>query len=253
MEKKVFIAGKEIPSGNEFAASFVNHKRKVAITSEYSKGSEEMFNQPNGLIPVTWNRNSALSTRAMILGVFNNFSNIDEIVLIFDENFFAKKFELTSQNSDTEKILDEAISSYHYLTAELISRITKINERSPLKNPVKIVFLHKENFSLCDLVLDSKSTERIYSSPLVSAASAAFCAFAENTAASLSQTNIFLPMLVSCELDNDYLNRDGSLAGWLCDYMNALDTLKTPLSAKDKITWIRAGSKKPGSGFSLFR
>ena len=252
MEKKVFIAGKELPGGNEFASGFASHKRKVAITSAYREESDSLAVSSAGISSFPWNRNSALSTRAMSLAVFNEFSALDEVVIIFDEQYFSLKFGDKTTNSDSVKILEEVIASYQYLVSELIIRITKTNEKYHSKNRVKIVFLHKMNYSKTDAILEFKGTEKNISSPLISAASAAFAAFAENTAATLSDSEIFLPLLISCPKDNDYINRDGSLSGWICDYMNALDNIKNPLSVKDKLTWIKAGAKKPGGGFRLF-
>ncbi|MBR0031409.1 MAG: hypothetical protein IJP90_04855 [Treponema sp.] len=255
MEKKVFIAGKELPDGNEFASGFASHKRRVAVTSVYHKDSEEVDSaaaSSGGISQFPWNRNSALSTRAMTLGVFNEFSAFDEAVVVFDEMYFSRKFGLGTQNSDSIKILEESISSYHYLISEIIPRLSKSAEKFRAKTPIKIVFLHKMNYSQCDSVLEQKGVERNFSSPLVSAASAAFGAFAENTAATIAENELFYPLLISCPKDNDYINRDGSLAGWICDYMNALDNLKNPFAIKDKLSWIKAGSKKPGGGFRLF-
>ena len=254
MEKKIFIAGKELPEGNELASGFASHKRRVAATRAYSKDSDDdaSVSVNGGIVQFPWHRNSALSTRAMTLGVFNEFTNRDEVVIGFDEQYFSIKFGGQTNSSDSLKILEESIASYQYLVQELIGRLSKAGEKARAKNPVKIVFLHKMNYSQCDSVLDFRGIERNFSSPLVSAASAAFGAFAENTAATIAENELFHPLLISCPKDNDYINRDGSLAGWICDYMNALDNLKNPLAAKDKISWIKAGSKKPGGGFRLF-
>lgn len=255
MEKKVFIAGKELPDGNEFASGFASHKRRVAITSAYRKDAEDdeaPAPVSGGITHFPWHRNSALSTRAMTLGVFNEFVALDEVVIIFDEQHVSLTFGQGTHNSESLKILEEAVASYQYLVEELTARLLKVGEKARQKKLTKIVFLHKTNHSQCDKILDFHGTERNFSSPLVSAASAAFGAFAENTAASLCENELFFPLLVSCPKDNDYMNRDGSLSGWMCDYLNALDSLKNPLSAKDKLTWIKAGAKKPGGGFRLF-
>ena len=256
MEKKIFIVGKDFPDGSEFANGAANHKRRVAATNSVQNDSEEMFAPANGVTTFPWNKASALSARSVVLAVLNSFVSIDEIVLFFDEPYYAKFFGEKTSNSDSIKILEEAIASYQYLVAELISKIRKESEKSQKRESerksVKLIFLHKDNYSLCDSLSGPHPVDGVFSSPLVSSASAAFKAFSENMAAKIVDDELFFPLLVNCEIGNDYQNRDSSLAGWLCDYLSALDTQKAQPSQKDKLTWIKAGAKKPGNGFSFF-
>ena len=249
------IAGKEFPAGTDFASGTAAHKRRVVVSGEFSRDDEGTFSAPSGVFPVVWNKSSALASRTFLLGAVNQLFDLDEIYLIFDEHYYSSKISSGKNGSDSIRIFEEMIVSYQYLMAEILERLTKKHEKNQDRssNPIKVVFVHKENVTKIDTVLSSKSFGNDPSLPMLSAASAAFKSFAENTAAQLTETKLFSPLLVQCEPGSDYSNRDTSLSSWLCDYLNSLDNLKSPLSVKDKLTWIKAGSKKPGSGFSLFR
>lgn len=247
MEKTILFAGKEIPVGNDLASGATFHGRKVLATSDIIEGENSAAS--SGAVPIVWNRGSSLSCRSLVLSCENE-GGVDEVVIVFDESVFASKF---GQNVENERILCELIGSYQYLTQELMSRFTKKAESDSSFKQKKIVFLYKSNPSLVDCLTSNsvKNSGVNFSSPLVACAAAGFKAYAENFAATIVDSKIAMPLLVSCESSNDLAGRDSSLAVWLCEYMDAIDNLKKPLSAKQKVSWIKAGAKNP-TGFGLF-
>ena len=241
MGKMILFAGKELPAGNDMASGASFQGRKVIATS-LNVSEEEENSSPSeksgGILPVAWNRSSALSCRSLALKCENE-GGLDEAVLVFDEFYFATKYRDVSNNA---QILEELIESYQYLAQELISRFARQTER-----PRKIVFLYKSNFSLCDGVNSSsvRSSGIELSNPLVACAAEAFKGYAENMAAFLSENKSITPILVSCEPTNDLSKRDSSLSVWLCEYLDSIDNLKKPLSPKQKVAWVKAGAKSP--------
>ena len=247
MGKLILFAGKELPAGNDIASGASFQGRRVIATSLPVEEDEEiddsLSGSTSGVVSVAWNRGSPLSCRSLALKCENE-GGLDEAVLVFDEFYLATKYREVNNNA---QILEELIACYQYLTQELIFRFGRQTERSR-----KIIFLYKANFSQCDGVNSSsvRSSGIELSSPLVSAAAGAFQNYAENIAANLAEGGNIMPLLVSCEPQNDLSKRDSSLSVWLCEYLDSLDTLKKPLSPKQKVAWIKAGAKNPG-GFGL--
>ena len=244
MGKMILFAGKEIPAGNDIASGATFQGRRVIATSlNVSEDTEPKPESSGNVTQVSWNRGSPLSCRSLALKCENE-GGVDEAALIFDEFYFATRFRSVTNNA---QILEELIGSYQYLAQELVSRF----QRQPNRT-FKLAFVHKSNFSLSDGINSAslRASGVELSNPLIAAASQAFKAFAENTAATLSETGNIIPLLVSCEPGNDLSKRDSALSMWLCEYMDAIDALKKPLSPKQKVSWITAGAKKP-SGFGI--
>lgn len=252
MDKTLLIAGKEIPDGDNFAVAAITNKRKVVITKNHT---DENTSSPNGTLSIAWNRPSALSARSLILKTLNEFGNIDECVVIFDEQYFINKFGSLENSSENVRIIEELISSYQYLVMEIITRISKKMKTEILtsdrleKRNLKLIFIHKTNPSLSECVL-SKLTAKP-SSIFISTASHAFKTYVENVSASLVENTEITPILVNCDYNNELASNDNALATWLFSYLETLDNLKRPLTAKQKISWVKAGSKSPG-GFGFF-
>lgn len=243
----ILFAGKEFPAGNDMASGASFQGRKVIATSqlvqEETATAEGDSPKSGGIIQVNWNRSSPLSCRSVALKCENE-GGLDEAVLVFDEFYLATKYR---EVGNTAQILEELIGSYQYLTQELVARFERNTQKA-----AKIVFLYKSNFSLCDAVNSSsiRSSGIELSKPLISAAGGAFKAYAENVAAAMASGSSITPILVSCDPANDLSKRDSSLSVWLCEYMDAIDNLKKPLSPKQKVSWVKAGAKNP-SGFGI--
>ncbi len=244
MGKLILFAGKELPAGNDMVSGASFQGSKVIATS-LNVGDDESDSQnsrESNVVQINWNRTSPLSARAIALKC-ENAGGLDAAILVFDEFYYATRY----RDYNTAQIIDELIGSYQYLSQELVARFA----RNPQKN-TKIVFIHKSNYTLADGVNSSslRASGVELSNPLVAAASAAFKSFAENFAAKFAEGGNVLPLLVSCEPSNDFSKRDSALSVWLCEYMDAIDNLKKPLSPKQKVAWVKAGAKSP-SGLGI--
>jgi len=249
MAKTILFAGKELPDGKDLASGAVFQGRKVMAScalkiGENGEEQPDAENLPKNVTAISWNRGSALSSRAFVLNSENE-GGADEAVLFFFEGGFASKNGSAYEN---ERILEELIGSYQYLAQEIIARFTRNLQRKR-----KIVFLYKSNPTICESVTSSslRNSAVQLSYSLIAAAGGAFRAFAENMAAELVPSENITPLLVNCDYTNDMAGRDSALAVWLCEYMDSVDALKKPLSAKQKVSWIKAGARNPG-GFGLF-
>lgn len=253
MEKNLLIAGKEVPLGNDFASGAASKQRKIIITKTHnSSDSDDSEMVPSGITTVVWNRPSALSSRNLLLKCLNEFTYLDECVLIFDETYFVSKYGSMVNTSENIKIIEELIASYQYLTMEIVARVQKINANAAEKHPTRLIFLFKPNTSLSESIVSMTGrTSSTISSPLISAAAGAFKSYAENTAATLYESEDIHPLLVMSEPGNEYTPKDAALASWLFEYIDSLDSLKRPLTPKQKLSWIKAGSRTPG-GFGGF-
>lgn len=257
MGKLILFAGKELPAGNDMASGASFQGRQVLATSliateEDGPSPDENSSQnanplglggkSGGVQGLAWRRSSAISSRSLALKCENE-GGLDEAVLIFDEFYFTTKY----RDLNNAQILEELIGSYQYLAQELISRFRRQPEKAR-----KIVFIYKSNYSLCDGVNSSsvRSSGVELSNPMIAAAGGAFKAFAENVAATLAEGGGITPVLVNCDPANELSKRDSSLSVWLCEYLDAIDNLKKPLSPKQKVSWIKAGAKNP-SGFGI--
>ena len=250
MPKTVLIAGKELPSGSDFASGASLKGRTSLITVSPSDKNPVTV---NGVKAVTWNRSSVLSAKSVVLNSLNIGGNIDEAVLLFDEEWYASGYVNADGVADSIRIVEELITGYQYLTDELINRFHKKVYKAEDKKTSKLVFIYKPNHTLCDAVTNAslKLTGASLSSPYIASAGAAFKAFAENTAASLCESEDVIPVLVNCDPSNEMSRRDNTLSTWLCDYLDAIDSLKRSLTSRQKTSWVKAGAKSPG-GFGLF-
>ncbi|MDE7140763.1 MAG: hypothetical protein K2O09_08445 [Treponemataceae bacterium] len=247
MDRIMLLAGKDVPAGSEFAAA-VSQKERVPVITAPSDYAVQQPESDYSAIP--WNRSSALSARALLLHCLNMPQRLDEAVLIFDEPHIAAEYN-HSNLTDNARIIDELIIGYHYVTQEILTRFEQKKTRDESNAAAKIVFLYKANSSQADAVANSAVRAGTISSPHVSAAAAAFKAFAENTAALHAENPNIYPVLVSCDVHTEVAHKDTTLASWLCDYLDSIDELKKRPAPKQLVSWIKAGAKKAG-GFGLF-
>ncbi len=249
MDKTILIAGKNIPDGSDFASSF-SVKGRTVITISSPDEQKETISE-NGYTAVPWNRASALSARSLLLNCLNVSNHLDELVLYFDESQAAMDFNRASA-TETARIIDELVVGYQYLVAEVAARFEQKKIRNEEISMGKIVFVYKVNPSESDAAANPNvRASATLSSPQIAAAAAAFKAFAENTAALYTESDCIFPVLIICDSSMEVSRRDGTLANWLADYMDSIDDLKKRPSAKQFVSWIKAGTKKAG-GFGLF-
>lgn len=250
MEKTILIAGKDFPYGRDFASGALLKRNSVIITCDKENND---LPSGDGSVNIVWNKASSLSSRSLVLSSMNVKGRLDEVVLYFDEELFAPKFG-NPGSKESLQCFDELILSYQYLTSEILLRFNQ-RKNAGLQNKIqKIVFIYKSNPSVYESVFSQelKNSAKTLSKALVASAASAFKAFAQNIAASLIDSAEIIPLLVECAPDNEFYNNDSDFSRWLCDYMDELDELKKSLTEKQKLSWIKAGSKLPGK-FSLFK
>ena len=248
MDKTILIAGKDIPAGSDFAVAVAVKGRTTIVTATPAEKNEPITE--NGYTAFAWNRASALSARTVLLSCLNISNRLDEAVLVFDEPLLAEAFN-HSDLTENARVMDELVVGYQYLTQEILSRFAqkKATEENALIK--KLVFLHKTNPSQADVAANPALRSGAVSSPMVSAAAAAFKAFAENTAALYAETEQVFPVLVTCDASAEVAHKDSALGSWLCDYLDSVDDLKKRPAPKQMVSWVKAGTKKAG-GFGLF-
>lgn len=245
MSKSILIAGKYLPEATNFADGAEIKMRSVAITDpKISKDTAPVSN----IKMLPWTRPSPVAARTLILECERIFGKLDEVVLYFDESYFATKFHtLTMQNCS--QTIDDALLGYQYLTLELLSRFEKNSEmNASLGKPqsvTRLVFLIKKSVNEFDIKKNPalRTDLPVPSNAFVAAAASAFVAFAENIAAIYNSKEYVEIILVSTDFENDAVKTDNALGQWLCDYLDELDTRKKRMSLKQELSWIKAGSK----------
>ena len=251
MSKTILIAGKDLPDGAEFVEGAEVKMRKIAVTA--AKGAKPAATA--NIAAFEWLRTSPINARTLVLNAETEYERIDEAVLYFDENYYSTKFNLLTPQECSQSA-DEMILGYQYLALELLGRFEKKYSMSAgmeENKPPKLTFLIKKSCSECEAAKNSalRSTTPIASGPLVSAAAAAFQAFAENIAAIYGAREYVTVLLARGDNSNETASRDRVLSEWICSYMDEVDKQKNKLSLKQSMNWIKAGAKGPG--FSLFR
>ncbi|MCR5612197.1 hypothetical protein [Treponema sp.] len=256
MEKTILIAGKDLPDGLDFADGALMSGRNVVVAA----GDESNVKQTaeGGIVPALWNKMSPVSARSLVLECENTFRQIDEAVLVFDEAFYAQKFDGMNQENCSAGC-DEMITGYQYLTQEIVDRFEKrfsygYSDAQEFK-PAKLVFILKFSPSEADILKNNslRNTVPCAAGPFVAAAAGAFAAFAENIASMFAGRDYMTVVLVKGDVSMELCKNDRTFASWLCSYMDEVDSLKHKLNAKQCATWVKAGSKAPGGGLGLFR
>ena len=269
MGKTVLIAGKDSPDGKKLADGFAFTGRQIALTSadlsdayeddvsdDEKKASLDAYDEvksieaKSGMCTYEWNRSSPVSARTLILQTENTYSRLDEVILYFDEEWFASQ----EDKIDSERIAraaDEMVLGFQYLAMESLARFEKKNSAS---NPGTLVFLLKEGYTASDALKTPALRNGLsaIASPVVAAAEASFTAFAENLTALYGDMPYVNIVLVREEKSGDTSLSDEALGKWLGNYLEAVENLKTKTPAKKALQWVKSGSKAPSGTFNLF-
>ena len=255
MEKTILVAGKDHPEVMDFSDGVLMSGRNVVTTSATGVHSKKAAD--GGAVISMWNKTSPVSARSLVLECENNFRRLDEALFLFDEAYFAEKFDgMTHENCS--RGMDEMILAYQYLAQEVLSRFENrfsLNHASgEILKPAKIVFLLKSSPSEYDILKNNalRNTVPFAAGPFVSAAASAFVALAENIAAMFGGRDYVNVILARAESSTELGKNDRALASWICNYLNEVDNLKTKLNAKQSVSWVKAGSKGPG-GFGFLK
>lgn len=255
MEKTVLIAGKDLPGGLDFADGVLMTGRNVVSTTSESMHAKQAAD--GGAVTVMWNKTSPVSARAVVLECENSFRRLDEAVFVFDEAYFAEKYDGMS-HENCSRGMDEMILSYQYLVQEVLARFEKryaydyVNEEAI--KPGKLVFLMKSSPSELDILKNNnlRNTVPCAAGPFVGAAAAAFEGFAENIAAMFGGRDYVTVILAKADSSMELGKNDRALAGWLSNYMEEVDNLKHKPNAKQCASWVKAGAKASG-GFGFLK
>lgn len=240
----VLLVGKDLPDSLDFAETLANTGRKV-FTTEKLNAETSNFDSAN-IFKCTWNRNSAISSRALIINAEAKIPPVDEYVIYFDSVYYNSKFSL-DRTEDLSPAIDCAISSYQFFVNELLFRLEQ------KKDPATIVFLVKTAPSKAELIKNPNKTPNTHGSTnIVSAAQSAFISFAENIATLVSDKNYLSVLLGQCTIQNELYNNEKGIAQWVCQSIDTIKSQKKHQNVKQALTWVKAGGKVP-TGFLLFK
>jgi hypothetical protein len=233
MAKTLLIAGKEFPEGADFASTAVSFRRKVALTvqPETPKPTHEKFQA------LEWRKHSPVSARALILETENLFQQIHEAALIFDLPRFARLYPLMS-TKECAKALDDMITGYTLLTAELLFRFDSL-EKIKNTGEKRLIFVLREAAADRATVPDQED------GILPALGRAAFRALAEGTAEKCKNW----PSVSALLVETDALTDDVALGARLFPY---LDNLPPESSPSRRTQWLKWGAKSAG-GLSFFK
>ncbi len=251
MNKTMLLAGKDYIDASKFSEEVLKTKRNIIFTLSDQAQNKDI---PSNLKTVQWHSSSAISAKSVILQAETSFSEIDEAILFFDEVQLSKKYQTLTIDSCTS-IINNLILSYQFLTMELLNRFEKKNFGTPEKKPGKLIFMIKTCPSVYETVHSSslKTKATSFADPFIATAAQAFISFAENIATLSVEKPCFYPLLVKWNETNDVGMVDKTLVSWLCNYLTALDNLKSLPAIKQATTWIKPGAKGPGGLFSRSR
>lgn len=256
MERTILVAGKDLPEGLDLADGILLSGRNVVAATSGARNVKRT--EEGSTVSVEWNRTSPVSAKSLVLECENHFRRIDEALFVFDEAWFAEKFnEISFEN--TSRGIDEMILGFQYLAQEVLSKFEKrfVLNYSTEENlkPAKIIFYLKSSPSEVDVIKNNslRNTVPCAANPLVAAASGAFIAFAENIAAMFANRDYVNVVLVKGDVSVELCKNERSFASWICNYLNEVDMLKNKLTAKQSVAWVKVGAKGPNSGFGFLK
>ena len=115
----ILIVGKDLPDCIDFAEAFVATRKVFCVTKE--EGDAANF-EAEGIRAGTWNRASAISSRALIIKAETKLEELNQFVIYFDSYYFGTKFEL-DRTEDISLAIDTMVASYQYFINELLIRL----------------------------------------------------------------------------------------------------------------------------------
>lgn len=243
MSKNIFIAGKELPLVAPFAEGFVLKENHVVL---FLSEKDEKSDIPSGVETVEWERGSSLACKNALIQAETKTGFADDFIFYYDSAYYSSVFKDFSIENCT-KATDTLISSFQFLSLEVLNRIRQHKTKS------RLIFILKSqpDFKDVKLSLALKNTIENPSNPFVAAGEAAFATFAENIASVFAEEKNISVLLVAGDNQNETMKNESDFSSWLNSYIDSLDGLKSKLPLKNIVNWVKAGSKNPG-GFSLF-
>lgn len=239
----LLIVGKDLPDSLDFAESF-SKKDRIVFTS-LKQGSEYANFESENIYCTTVNRASAISAHSFILNAETKIQSIDEVLFIFDAQYFQNRFP-SDNESEISTATDTMINSYIYFTTEILKRIDQCKEK------VTVSFLLKSIPSKLELLQSSSKINLLPLSNIITIAQNAFISIAENFSTNIQDKPYLSVLLAKVPAISDAPQSDLEIGNWLCAAFDSLKNAKHQQTLKAASTWNKVGSKI-SSGFSLFK
>lgn len=239
----LLIIGKDLPDSLDLAESFAK-KDRIVFTS-LKQGSEYANFESENIFCSTVNRASAISAHSFILNAETKIQSIDEVLFVFDAQYFQSKFP-SDNESEVSTATDTMINSYIYFATEILKRIDQCKEK------VTVSFLLKSIPSKLELLQSSSKINSLPPSNVLSIAQNAFISIAENFSTNIQDKPYLSVLLAKVPAISDAPQSDFEIGNWLCSAFDSLKNAKHPQTLKAASTWSKVGSKI-SSGFSLFK
>lgn len=241
---ELLLVGKELPDCLDFAESLSKNNRTVFTVS---KSDDESANfEAENIFASTWNKSSAISSRALLIKAETKCKELNEYVVYFDSYYFAQKFD-SDRSENIASTVDVLINGFNYFITELLARMEQKKEESV------IVFLVKTYPSKYEIAHNgSKNVNMHPTSNLVNAAQQAFISLAENISTLVSDKSYLSVILAKCDPSNELFDNEKQIAEWITQGIDTVKSMKNHQTIKQAGTWNKVGAKI-STGFSLFK
>lgn len=228
MNKNIIIAGKEFSKNTK-----VDQLAKQAGLTTFITTRPTAKNSEKPEVSLTsWNRNTPISARNIVVNAENQLGKIDGAVLFFDTSAYNQIFTETKLE-DFDRACSELILSYNFLATEIIKRFTKTQHG--------LIFFVLQEMQTNAEFLKLSSREQLANPeralPIASMAQAAFKAFAENMAASLlkdTETFIYL-------LEAKRTTSENQIIEWISKKLEEPNPVYK--TSKQAVTWLTVDEK----------
>lgn len=239
----LLIVGKDLPEGLELAESFITTRKVFSIAKTEA---EELNFESENILASTWNKASAISSRALIIKAETQLERLNQYLIYFDAPYFNSIFELDRTETISQAV-DTMILSYQYFLNELINRLEQ------RKEDATVFFFIKKALSKIEAIQQGNKNTIIHpASNIVNTAQNAFIASAENFSTLVSDKPYLSVLLGKCEPNNELYNSDKQIGNWIKQGFDTIESSKNKQTVKQACNWIKAGSKI-STGFNLFR
>lgn len=240
----ILIVGKDYPESEHLIKSFELQGHKIFTTTGSDLSSPVETTGSENIFSFAWNKASSISSRSLMVQAESKLVNVDRVLVVFDAQYYAKKYE-TERIEDCTMAIENMISGYVYFCQTLLTRLSQKNA------PVQIGFYLKTTTTRADLV-SSKNVSQATCVNTVAIAQGTFRALTENFGASFCELPDAEIFMCYTDHDNELYVNDRDTGSWINSYFDALGNLKTKQSPKQALSWVKTGSKMPG-GFGLLR
>lgn len=213
MLKSVLIVGKDFPNASCYVTSAIDSSRNVVV----SKASQTEVGESN-IDCVSWNRNSPISARNLIVRSEAKTGVLDEAIVIFDVNSYISSYSQFDLET-VSKVDDEFIRGYFYVLTEILNRFVK-------KSKGHLVLVVR---TLPD---DGRNPIALQS------AYASFVSLCENIYKEYSQSIVPKITLIKITTESDV-----EVSNWLFNYLDDIENLKDSNKKKKDVVWIKCGQK----------